>query len=158
MYIPIFIGTTIFNLETLLLKFNLLSKNVNLGHSFLTIRDRALIFHMYMSLWQDLLLGTKFYDLLTLTFNVDLLLKITLTLAIASLPEEVGFLYFTCTYLVTWPFMLCHDLWPSNLDLEIRPYYEKCRLVHNLRTRKDRVLIFHMCILMIRPCTLFLYF
>ena len=58
-------------------------------------------------------------------------------------------------------FMLYHDLWPSNLDLEVWPYLvimKKCKLGHNFRTRRGRVFIFHTCILMIRPCTLFLYF
>ena len=39
-------GTKIFDLVTLTLKFDLLLKNFNLGHSFLTRRGRAFIFHM----------------------------------------------------------------------------------------------------------------
>ena len=39
-------GTKIFDFVTLTLKFDLLLKNVNLGHSFLTRRDWAFIFHM----------------------------------------------------------------------------------------------------------------
>ena len=35
-----------FNLETLTLKFDLLLKNFNLGHSFFTRRGRAFVFHM----------------------------------------------------------------------------------------------------------------
>ena len=39
-------GTIIFDLVTLTLKFDLLLKNFNLGHNFLTRSDRALIFHL----------------------------------------------------------------------------------------------------------------
>ena len=39
-------GTKIFELVTLTLKFDLLSKNFNLGHNFLTRRGRAFVFHM----------------------------------------------------------------------------------------------------------------
>ena len=41
-------GTKIFDLVTLTLEFDLLLKNFNLGHSFLTRRGRAFIFHMYI--------------------------------------------------------------------------------------------------------------
>ena len=36
----------IFYLVTFTLKFDLLFKNVNLGHNLRTVRDRAIIFHM----------------------------------------------------------------------------------------------------------------
>ena len=39
-------GTKIFDLVTLTLKFDLLLKNFNLGHNFLTRSDRAFILHM----------------------------------------------------------------------------------------------------------------
>ena len=42
-------GTKIFDLVTLTLEVDLLLKNFNLGHSFLTRRGRAFIFHMYIS-------------------------------------------------------------------------------------------------------------
>ena len=41
-------GTKFFDLVTLTLKFDLLLKNLNLGHGFLTRRDRTFIFHMYI--------------------------------------------------------------------------------------------------------------
>ena len=41
-------GTKIFDLVTLTLEFDLLFKNFNLGHSFLTGKGRAFIFHMYI--------------------------------------------------------------------------------------------------------------
>ena len=41
-------GTNFFYLVTLTLKFDLLLKNFNLGHSFLIRRGRAFIFHIYI--------------------------------------------------------------------------------------------------------------
>ena len=41
-------GTKIFDLVTLTLTFDLLLKNFNLGHNFLTRRGRAFIFHIYI--------------------------------------------------------------------------------------------------------------
>ena len=51
--------------------------------------------------------------------------KKTLTLAIASLPVEVGLSYFTCAFCVTRPKMPCHDFWPSDLDLPGSPSLKK---------------------------------
>ena len=41
-------GTKIFDLVTLTLTFDLLLKNFNLGHNFLTRSGRAFILHMYI--------------------------------------------------------------------------------------------------------------
>ena len=41
-------------------------KNFNLAYNSWTTIGRAFIFHMY-SLWQDLSIGTKIFDLVTLT-------------------------------------------------------------------------------------------
>ena len=68
-------GTIIFDLVTLTLKFDLLLKNVYLGHNFHIRRDRAFILHMCISLWQDLSHGTIIFDLVTLTLKFDLLLN-----------------------------------------------------------------------------------
>ena len=167
-------GTIVFVLVTLTLKFDLLLKNFNLGHNFLTRRDIA---HVY-SLWQELSCGTIVFDLVTLTLklHVDLLLKNfnlgnnfltrrdrafilhmcipcdktfhlvpyfltswpwpwsliyfwkTLTLAITFLPEEIGLSwnsYCTCVFLVTRPFIWYHSFWPRDLDLEVKPTFEK---------------------------------
>ena len=63
-------------------------------------------FHGYQNFWpSDLDLG------------VWPTLKKTLTLVIASLPEEVWLSYFTCAFLIARPSMPCHDFWPSDLDL-----------------------------------------
>ena len=66
-------GTKIFDLVTLTLKFDLLLKNFNFCRSFLTRRDRAFILHIYIHC--DKTMGTKIFDLVTLTLTFDLLLK-----------------------------------------------------------------------------------
>ena len=68
-------GLTIFDLVTL--KFDLLSKTVNLGHSFLTRGGRAFIFHMCIPCGK--------------------------TLAITFEPEDVDHSYFSCALLVIRP-------------------------------------------------------
>ena len=77
-------GTKIFDLVTLTLKFDLLLKNFNLGHSFLTRRGRAFIFHMYIPCDKTFPWVQNFFYLVTLTLKFDLLSKKTLTLVIAS--------------------------------------------------------------------------
>ena len=58
------------------MKFNLLLKNFNLGHNFLTRRDRAFILHMCIPCDKiNLSHGTIIFDLVTLTLKFDLLLK-----------------------------------------------------------------------------------
>jgi hypothetical protein len=64
------IGTEIFDLVTLTLKFDPLFKNFNIGHIFWMASDRAFIFHIHVcSLWQDLSIGIKNFDLVTLKFD-----------------------------------------------------------------------------------------
>ena len=65
--------TKIFDLVTLTLKFDLLLKNFNLGHSFLTRRGRAFILHMYIPCNKTFSMRTKIFDLVTLTLKFDLL-------------------------------------------------------------------------------------
>ena len=67
--------TKIFDLVTLTSKFDLLLKNFNLGHSFLTRRGRAFIFHLYIPCDKTFPWIPKFFDLVTLTLKFDLLLK-----------------------------------------------------------------------------------
>ena len=67
-------GTKIFDLVTL--TFDLLLKNFNLGHSFLTRRGKAFILHMYIPCDKTFPWVPKFFDQVTLTFKFDLLLKI----------------------------------------------------------------------------------
>ena len=64
--------TIIFDLVTL--KFELISKNVNLGYNIWTMRDGFHISHVY-SLWQDRTLNTIIFDLMTLTLKFALLIK-----------------------------------------------------------------------------------
>ena len=65
-------GTKIFDLVALTLKFDLLSKNFNLGHRLLTRRGRAFIFHMYIPCDKTFPRVPKFWDLVTLTLKFDL--------------------------------------------------------------------------------------
>ena len=104
-------GTIIVDLVTLTLKFDLLLKNFNLEHSFLTRRGKTSIFHMYIAVTRTFPMVPKF-----LTLKFDLLLK-TLTLTISSLPEEVGLSYFTCAFLVARLLMPYHDFYaPGSND------------------------------------------
>ena len=73
-------GTNFFLISDL----DLLLKNFNLGHSFLTRRDRALIFHMYIPCDKTFPWVPIFFYLVILTSKFDILLKKTLTLVIAS--------------------------------------------------------------------------
>ena len=68
-------GTKIFDLVTLTLMFDLLLKNFNLGHSFLTRRVRTFILHMYIPCDKTFPWVPIFFYLLTLTLKFDLLLK-----------------------------------------------------------------------------------
>ena len=53
-------GAKIFDLVTLTLEFDLLLKNFNLGHNFLTRRGRAFICHMYIPCDKTFQLVLKF--------------------------------------------------------------------------------------------------
>ena len=66
--------TKIFDLVTLTLTFDLLLKNFNLGHSFLTRRGRAFILHMYILVTRPFD-GYQHFLPVTLTLTFDLLLK-----------------------------------------------------------------------------------
>ena len=60
---------------TLTLKFDLLFKNFNLGHNFLTKSDGAFIFHMCIPCDKVFHMVLYIFDLITLTLKFDLLLK-----------------------------------------------------------------------------------
>ena len=78
------IGTKIFDLVTFTLKFELLLNNFNLGHSFLTRRDRAIILYMYIPCDKIFPLVPNYFTLWPWPCEVWPTLKKTLTLAIAS--------------------------------------------------------------------------
>ena len=40
-------------------------------------------------------------------------------------PHQIGLSYFTCVFLVTRPFTSYHNFWPSDLDLEVWPTFQK---------------------------------
>ena len=65
-------GTNIFDLVKLAVKFDLLSKNFDLGHSFLTRRGRDFIYTLLVTLPFH---GYQIFDLVTLTLKFDLLKK-----------------------------------------------------------------------------------
>ena len=71
-------GTKIFYLVTLTFKFDLLFKNFNLGHIFLTRRGRAFIFHMCIPCSKTFRHCAMISDVLTSTLLVYLLKKIVL--------------------------------------------------------------------------------
>ena len=65
-------GTKIFDLVTLTLKFDLLFKNFNLDHSSLTRRGRDFICAFFVT---RPYMGTKIFDLMTLNLKFGLLSK-----------------------------------------------------------------------------------
>ena len=105
----------IFVLVTLTLKFDLLLKSFNLGLSFLTRRGRVFIFHIRIPY------DKTFYSVpwfVTLTLKFDLLSK-DFNLDHSFFTRRGRAFIFICAFLVARPFMLYHDFWPSDLDLEV---------------------------------------
>jgi hypothetical protein len=51
------------------------AKNFNLGYKFWTASTMALIFYIEYSLWQDLSMGTNYFDFVTLILMFDLLIE-----------------------------------------------------------------------------------
>ena len=92
-------------------------------------------------------MGTKIFDLATLTLKYDLLLK-NFNLGHSFLTRRVR--DFICVFLVTRPFHGNQNVWPS--DLDVLPTLKNCNLghiLHGFLTRRGRAFIFHMCI----PCS-----
>ena len=135
----------IFDLLTLTLMFDLLLKNFNVGHSFLTRRVRALVLHMYIPSDKTFSWITKFFTLWPWPWRLTYFQK-TLTLAIVSSPEEVGLSYNICTFLVTRHFHCKKkiDLVTLTFDLLSKNF----NLGHSFLTRRGRAFILHMC----TPC------
>ena len=82
--------TITFDLVTLTLKFDLLSKNFNLGHNFPIRRARDFILHLCIPC------DKSFQIISGLTY-----FSRTLTLAITFKPDELGLSYCICAFLVT---------------------------------------------------------
>ena len=122
-------------------------KNFNLGHSFLTRRGRALILHMFILLWQDLSMGAKIFDLVTLTLKLTYFQK-NFNLGHRFLTRRgrafILHMYIPCDKTFPWvPKFL--TLWPWHLT-----YFKKnFNLGHSFLTRRGRAFILHMCI----PCS-----
>ena len=128
----------IFDLVTLTLKFDLLLKSLNLGHSFLTRRDWDFIwiflvarpFHGYQNFWPSNLEVWPFKN-----FNLG-----------HSFLTRGGW-DFICTFPVTRPFHGYQNFWPWPWSLT---YFKKnFYLSHRFLTRRGRAFIFHICI----PCS-----
>ena len=70
-------GTNIFDLVTLTLKFDLHLKNFNLGNSFLTRRGGSFIFHICIPCSKifNAVPSNMIFDVVTLTLKFDLLYK-----------------------------------------------------------------------------------
>ena len=104
----------IFDLVTLTLKFDLFTKNFNLGLNLWTTRVRAVhMSHVYF-LWQELSHHSRIFDLETLTLKFDLLFK-----DFNFEPWETGLSYFTCVFFVTRFFIPYHNFWLNDLDHEL---------------------------------------
>ena len=107
------------------LKFDLLLKKFDLGHSLHIRRDvRPCDQTFYtvticFTLWPWSL--TYFWK--------------TFTLVISLIPEEIELSYFACAFLVTRTCTWCHNFWPYDLDLEVWPF-ENFNLGHNMAAIK----------------------
>ena len=112
----------IFDLVTLTLKFDLLLKNINLGHNFLTRRDRAFILHMCIPC-DDPFMCTIIFDLVTLTLKFCIFLK-NFNLGHNFLTRRNRDSYCTYVFLVTRPFTWYRNFLPCYLDLEVWPTFE----------------------------------
>ena len=99
-------------------------KNFNLAYNSWTTIGRGFIFHMCIPCDKTFPWVPKFLTSWPWPWSLTYFQK-TLTLAIASLPEEVWLSYFICTFLVTRPFHGYQNFWPSDLDLEVWPSLKK---------------------------------
>ena len=97
-----------------------MDKNFNLCHNFPNHYRYGSHSTQVYSLWQDLSLGTNCFALWPWPWGLTHFRK-TLTLAITFIQEEIGLLYFTCTFLVTRLFdmvpQLFLSLWPWTWSL-----------------------------------------
>ena len=113
-----------FDLVKLTLKFDQLLKNFNLGHNFLTRRDRAFKLHIWISCDKTFHIVPLFLTSRPWSWSLTYFWK-TLTLAITFLPEKIGFAYCRYVFLVTIPFTWYHNFLPRDLDLAVWPTFEK---------------------------------
>ena len=98
-----------------------LFKNFNLDHNLWTVRDGAFIFHMCIPCDKTLSQHTIIFYLLTLTLKFDLLSKnFNLGHNLRTVRD-----IFHMHFLGTRPFTSYHNFWPSDLDLEVWPTFQK---------------------------------
>ena len=93
--------------------------------------------------------GTKNFELVTLTLIFDILLKKNFTLVITFEPREIRLSYYTCVLLVARPF--CWYQFTKNFELVTLTLIfdlllKKHNLGHNFWTKRDMAFILHMCI------------
>ena len=118
--------TIIFYLLTL--KFYLLLKNFNLGHNFLTRRDRTFTLHLCIPCDKAFNMVPSFLTSRPWTWSLTYFWK-TFTLAITFLPEEIRLSYSACVFLLTRPFTWCHNSWPWKFDLLLKNFNHGFHLV-----------------------------
>ena len=116
--------TNNFKIVTLILTFDLLLQELNLGYNFWTKRDKAFILQACILCEKTFVSVPIFFYLVTLTLNFDLLLK-KITLAITFEPNEIRLSYYRCVFLVVRPFCLYQNVLPCDIDLVIWPSFEK---------------------------------
>ena len=142
-------GTIIFDLVTLTLKFDLLFKNFNLGHSFLTRRGRAFIFNMYIPCDKVFPWVAKFLTLWPWPWRLNLLSKKNFNLGHSFLTRR-GRAFIFHTYIPcdkTFPWIQKKiDLVTLTLTFDL--LLENFNLGHSFLTRRGRAFIFHTFI----PC------
>ena len=114
--------TRSFDLFTLILKFDQLFKNFNLGHNFQSRRARAFILHICIPCDKDLSHHSFIFDIVTLTLKFYLLLKNFYIGHYFMNREREGFhisYINTCIFLVTKPFTPYHTFSPNDLELSL---------------------------------------
>ena len=114
---------TIFS-DLMTLTFDLFLNSFNLGHNFLTRRDRASILHICISCDKTFHMVPLFFTSWPWPWSLTSFWK-TLILDITFLPEKIGLSYCTYVFLVTRPFTWYHNFWPRDLHLEVWPFSEK---------------------------------
>ena len=126
-------------------------KNFNLGHGFLTRRERVFYISYVHSLWQDLPTGTNIFYLVTLTLKFDLLLKNFNQGHSFPTRRDRAFIfhmYIPCDK--TFPQVL--TFLDSDLNREVWPTFKTVNLGHSFPTPEEIGLSFFICTFLVtRP-------
>ena len=128
-------------------------KNFYIGHNFFILRDRALLFGMWVLYYMTF--STEPYILnlwpwpwpliyFWKNFNIGHSFFILRDI----LPLEISLSYFACVILVTRPFQQYHKFWTCDLDRDLWPTFKKnFNIGQNFFIVRDRALLFGMCVL-----------